>query len=46
MCIGHVLGLGAVTRAAIAPGMGCDALATVEHLDRALCRPGVDLLAD
>ena len=39
----HVLGLGAVARAAIAPGMGGDALAAVEHLDRARrwrgCRP-------
>jgi hypothetical protein len=43
---GHVLGLSAVTRAAIAPGMGCDALAAVEHLDRALRRPRIDLFAD
>ena len=41
-----MFGLGAVTRAAIAPGMSGDTLATVEHLDRALCRPGVDLLVD
>ena len=42
----HVLGLSAVSRPAIAPSMGCDTAAVVEHLDRALCRPGVDLLAD
>ena len=42
----HVLCLGAVTRAAMAPGVRRDALAAVEHLDRALRRPGVDLLAD
>ena len=41
-----MLGLGAVARPAIAPGMGGDTFATVEHLNRALCRPGVDLLAD
>ena len=42
----HVLGLGAVPRPAIAPGMGGDAFAAMEHLDRARRGAGVHLLAD
>ena len=42
----HVLGQGAVPRAAVAARMGGDALAAVEHLDGARGGAGVDLLAD
>nr|POE54667.1 hypothetical protein CFP56_78537 [Quercus suber] len=42
----HVLGIGAVPGAAVAPIMGGDALAAVEHLDGAGREAHVDLLAD
>ncbi len=42
----HVFRLGAAPRSAVAPGVGGDALAAVEYLDRAGCGSGVDLLAD
>ena len=42
----HMLGLGAVPRSAVTPGMGGDAFAAVEHLDRAGRGAGVHLLAD
>jgi hypothetical protein len=46
MGAGHVLGIGAVEPAAIAPGMSGDALAAVEHLDGVCGDADVDLLAD
>ena len=42
----HVLRQGAVPRSAVAPRMGGDAFAAVEHLDRARRGAGVHLLAD
>ena len=42
----HVLGLGAVPRSAVTPGMRGDAFAAVEHLDRAGRGTGVHLLTD
>jgi len=39
-------GLGAVPRSAIAPGMGGDALAAMEHFDGPGRGAGVHLLAD
>ena len=42
----HVLGIGAVPLAAMAPIVGSDALAAMEHLDRAGGEPDLDLLAD
>src|SRR6516225_545770 len=46
MGAGHVLGIGAVEPAAIAPGMSGDTLAAVEHLDGVCGDADVDLLAD
>ena len=46
VCAWHVLRLGAMPRSAVAPRMGGDALAAMEHLDRARRGPGVHLLAD
>jgi hypothetical protein len=46
MGTGHLFGVGAMAPAAIAPDMSGNALATVEHLDRARGDADVDLLAD
>ena len=46
VCARHMVGLGAMPRSAITPGMGGDAFAAVEYLDRSRGGAGVDLFAD
>jgi hypothetical protein len=46
MGTGHVLGVGAMAPAAIAPDMSGNALAAMEHLDRERGDADIDLLAD
>ena len=46
MGAGHVLGIGAVASAAIAPGMSGDPFAAVEYLDGARGDADIDLLGD